>query len=324
MDKNFDLIKVIPGHEILGESFLEAITEWVMFLDNQGLIIYSNRQVETFTGLKREEILGLSFEPMIEELTQMPFAVLDTLPDLSSEFFYCGEHIFKYLNIKVNIFINRQSSWFGEIYRVICSQAPVISWGTLKEKKIVNETYARASQFVTSNILWHQLRTAKIAAAVAKHLSMEKNLIEQISRAAEFHDVGKLSNLALYQKTSTFTTREFYLMREHPNLSCQMVSHICDPNSLILQIIATHHERLDGSGYPRGLKAENLPLYCRILPIADSFEAATAKRPYKKSKSIEDVLREIYSMRSTKYDATAVEALIDLHKCVPQCLSAFM
>jgi HD-GYP domain-containing protein (c-di-GMP phosphodiesterase class II) len=319
MNSNLGFIDAVVGIEIFCDSVLEVIAEWVLLVDDKGLIIYSNQQSEMFAGIKREELLGLSFESMIEELTKKDFEVLDSMPfDAPEKFFSCGEYSFN--GLQVGLSVKKHRGRFGYIYQVVCTQSPAVSWGAYKEKQIVTKAYDKASQFVTSDIMWHQLRVAQIAAALAKKLELDKKVIEQISRAAEFHDVGKFENLALYQKSSTFSSREWDLVKNHPLASCRMITHICDTDSEIMRIIATHHERLDGTGYPKGLVANQTPLICRILPVVDSFEAATATRPYKDARPIEEVLAEIARMKNAKYDARVVACLMELHQTEPQRL----
>ena len=109
------------------------------------------------------------------------------------------------------------------------------------------------------------------------------------------------------------TENQYNLLKEHAQLGYDIVKNVQFPWP-IAQMILQHHERLDGSGYPRGLKADEILLESRILAVADVVEAMSSHRPYRPSRGIDVALDEVLSNSGTLYDSAAVEACVDLFR----------
>ncbi|MCR4433696.1 MAG: HD domain-containing protein, partial [Caldiserica bacterium] len=138
--------------------------------------------------------------------------------------------------------------------------------------------------------------------------------IKGLRYAALLHDLGKLGiPLEILSKPGKLNEMEFNLIKIHPQISYSILKNIPFPWP-VAEIAYEHHERLNGSGYPRGLKGEEILLEARILGVADVVEAMSSHRPYRPALGIEEALKEIESKKGKLYDPEVVDACLRLFK----------
>jgi putative nucleotidyltransferase with HDIG domain len=160
----------------------------------------------------------------------------------------------------------------------------------------------------------HQNRVADLAGAIATEMHLPADTIEGIRTAGVIHDIGKISVPAeILAKPGKLSQKEFELIKDHPQTGYEVLKDVEFPWP-IAQIIRQHHERLDGSGYPRGLTGEEVLLEARIIAVADVIEAIASHRPYRPARGIEAALAEIEQNKGVLYDASAVDACVKLFK----------
>jgi len=160
----------------------------------------------------------------------------------------------------------------------------------------------------------HQLRVADLAAHIAQEMGLLPEQIEAIHMGGQIHDIGKIYVPAeILGRPGTLTTNEMNLIRAHPEIGHEIVAGIEFPWP-VADIIRYHHERLDGSGYPDGLKGEAIPLEARVLAVADVVEAMASHRPYRPGWGIEPALAEVEANAGTLYDRDAVAACLRLFR----------
>lgn len=160
----------------------------------------------------------------------------------------------------------------------------------------------------------HQSRVADIARAIATEMGLSQEKIDGIRMAGTIHDIGKLSIPAeILSKPTKLTPLEYSLIKEHAQNGFEMLQNVESPWPLA-QIIYQHHERINGSGYPRNLKRNEIILEARILAVADVVEAMSSHRPYRASLGIEKALEEIENNKGTLYDEIAVSACLKLFR----------
>lgn len=160
----------------------------------------------------------------------------------------------------------------------------------------------------------HQRRVASLACAIADKMGMERDRIEGLRLASQIHDLGKIQVPAeILSKPTKLSDVEFMLLQSHPEAGYQTLKNINFPWP-IADIIRQHHEKLDGTGYPHGLKGEEILLEARILTVADIVEAMATHRPYRPSLGIDTALQEIKSQSGIKLDRNVVEACCTLFK----------
>ena len=155
----------------------------------------------------------------------------------------------------------------------------------------------------------HSDLVATLAARIAAALGADEADVTDLRRAAMLHDIGKLAvSNRLLDKRGPLTAAELAQVREHPLITARILERI--PGfAHLAPVAASHHERLDGSGYPYGLRAENLTGPMRVLAVADVFEALTSARPYRPSMGVEAALATLRAEAPARLDADAVEAL---------------
>ncbi len=158
----------------------------------------------------------------------------------------------------------------------------------------------------------HQRRVSDLARSLAKEMNLSRDQIEGIRTAASIHDLGKIPIPAeILSKPSKLTSIEFDLIKTHPQAGHDILKRINFPWP-IARMVLEHHERLDGSGYPRGLRGDELLMESKILAVADVVEAMASHRPYRPAWSIDAALEDIIRNRGVHFDPEAVDVCVRL------------
>lgn len=160
----------------------------------------------------------------------------------------------------------------------------------------------------------HQRRVGDLCMQVARKMGMDEDRVRGLALAATIHDLGKIAIPAeILAKPGRLTPIQFSLVKEHVQLGYEIIKDVRFPWP-IREMIQQHHERMDGSGYPMGLKGHALLPESRILMVADVVEAMTNHRPYRAARGIEIALEEIDRGRGSKFDEATVDAFLDLFR----------
>jgi HD-GYP domain-containing protein (c-di-GMP phosphodiesterase class II) len=158
----------------------------------------------------------------------------------------------------------------------------------------------------------HQRRVTILACAIAEEMGLTDEQFDGLRMAGLIHDLGKINVPAeILSKPGHINDIEFSIIRYHPQICHDILKSIELPWP-VAKIVLHHHERLDGSGYPQGLKDDEIILEAKILAVADVVEAMASHRPYRPALGIELALEEIKKNRGTLYDPIAVDACIKL------------
>ncbi|HNZ64431.1 MAG TPA: PAS domain S-box protein [Smithella sp.] len=160
----------------------------------------------------------------------------------------------------------------------------------------------------------HQSRSADLACAIAAEMGLSQEKIDGIRMAGVIHDIGKISiPVEILSKPSKLTNLEFSLIKEHSQSGFEMLKDIDSPWPLA-EIVQQHHERINGTGYPKNLKGDEILLEARILTVADVVEAMASHRPYRASLGIETALEEIEKNKGILYDEAVANACLKLFR----------
>jgi HD-GYP domain-containing protein (c-di-GMP phosphodiesterase class II) len=159
----------------------------------------------------------------------------------------------------------------------------------------------------------HQRRVSQIACSIAREMGLSEDRLHNLRIAGTLHDLGKFAIPSdLLSKPGKLTLQEFALIKTHPQVAYNILEPISLPGNTA-QIILQHHERLNGSGYPQGLKGEEILLEARILGVADVMEAMCSHRPYRAALGLAETLDELTRNQGILYDAAVVETCLKLY-----------
>jgi putative nucleotidyltransferase with HDIG domain len=170
---------------------------------------------------------------------------------------------------------------------------------------------ARALEAKDAYTRGHSIRVSRYAVATAERLGFEGPRLDGIRLGGELHDIGKIGTReSVLHKPGLLTEDEFRQICEHPVLGERMLWPLAQESPDVLRIVRSHHERLDGCGFPDGLRGEKIPVEARIVAVADSFDAMTTERPYRASRLPEAAIEELRRVAGTQLDPIAVEAFV--------------
>ena len=156
----------------------------------------------------------------------------------------------------------------------------------------------------------HTKRVLGYCMAIARHLRMPEEEMEVLRLSAVLHDIGKIGvEDKVLRKEAPFDTAEAASMRMHPQFGEEILKHIPHLKDIMPGMLH-HHERVDGLGYPAGLKDEEIPLTARIISVADTYDAMTSTRPYRKGRPPEEAVREIRRCAGRQFDINVVKAFM--------------
>ncbi|MDD2217728.1 MAG: diguanylate cyclase [Eubacteriales bacterium] len=157
----------------------------------------------------------------------------------------------------------------------------------------------------------HSEKVSKISKKIGEALNLDYDLLQEIEMAGLLHDIGKIAiDNNLLDKCGGLTNDEYEEVKRHPEIGYHILKS-ADAYSSISDYVLAHHERWDGTGYPRGIKGNEIPLVARIITVADAYEAMTAERTYRKVVSKEEAFEELKRCAGTQFDPEIIQALCE-------------
>jgi len=292
------------------ESLVEHLSEGIILLDDKGYILLVNPKAREYLSyLTSEKEVG-------EKVTHLGGFALHQLQQRPGEAREINiekpEHrVFEVEAAKIEI--NPEAKHILVTIRDVTEQR-------LTEEKIRSALTGTIHALVSAiesrdpYTAGHQRKVAEIARAIAEQMGLPKERIQAIYIAGFVHDIGKISVPAeILSRPAPLSKIEFSLIQQHPRIGYEILKQINFPWP-IAEIVLQHHERLDGSGYPQGLKNDEILLEARILAVADVVEAMSSHRPYREALGIEKALEEIEKNRGKLYDPQVVDACARLLK----------
>jgi len=294
--------------------------------DTRGKFISGNRAAEALVGFRREELIGKSFvdldilpaDQIIKSLRLLALNAmrLPTGPDEFTLRRKDGSRVSVeirtrpvkvkgktvVLGIARDITERKKSQELQEenIQKLIKSRDAVI------------QAIASVVEMRDPYTAGHQRKVSDLARAIAVEMKLSPDQVDTIRVASLIHDLGKIAVPAeILSKPGRLDEAELQLIREHPTTGYNILKSI-DMFEKIAQIVHQHHERMDGSGYPRGLRGQEILPETRILSVAEAVEAMLSHRPYRPALTLQKTLEEIIRQKGILYDAPVVEACVTL------------
>lgn len=162
----------------------------------------------------------------------------------------------------------------------------------------------------------HSVRVSQYSTQIARSLDLDATTIQQITLGGQVHDIGKIGvRETVLNKPGRLTPEEYQHIMTHPVVGWRILSPLLGDAPIALNIVRSHHERMDGKGLPDGLKGEQIPLESRIAAVADALDAMTSGRPYRgRELTFDEALMELQKHSATQFDARVVEATISAAK----------
>lgn len=321
--------KALRESEAKFRALVESTSDWIWEINAQNVYTYSSPQVYVLLGYRVEEVIG-----------KTPFDLMP--PDEA-------EHVRERFNAiaaerrSFHLLENANLHKDGRMIFLETSGAPMfdamggftgyrgIDRDITERKETERERLANAAkleQLLLQTIeaiaatveardpytAGHQQRVAVLARAIARELGISEDKLHGLYLAASIHDLGKIRIPAeILSKPGKLNQVEFELIKTHPQAGYDIIKDLQFPWS-IAQMVLQHHERLNGSGYPQGLKAEQILLEARILAVADVVEAMSSHRPYRPGLGLDSALEEIARQRGVLYDPAVVDSCIALFR----------
>ncbi|MGH6691947.1 MAG: HD-GYP domain-containing protein, partial [Gammaproteobacteria bacterium] len=157
----------------------------------------------------------------------------------------------------------------------------------------------------------HSMRVAHYSVEIARALDLDKDTIDTIALGSELHDVGKIGvSESVLHKAAKLTDAEYRHIMEHTVIGARILGPLMRDAPGALAIVRSHHERLDGTGFPDGLKGDGIPFEARVVSVADAFDAMTSVRPYRPSLSVKHAKSELEEGKGVQFDGDIVNAFL--------------
>lgn len=302
------------------QNLLDNIPDAVYFKDRHNRIIKVNKFYAQGAGLKPEEIIGKT------DFDFFPYEQAKQMFEDDNYVLNTGKPIVG----KIERTLLRNGTWNqvittkipiydrkGKIIGTMGITRDMTAYANLEKERlnmlmnaltVLNKALEMRDPYTSL----HTQNVAFIATKIAENLGWRDNRLLAMKLAGELHDLGKISiPLEILNKPGKLTDLEYNLIQQHVQNCYELIKDIEFPFSLA-EIIYQHHERLDGSGYPRQLKAEEILPEARILAVSDVLESMTSYRPYREALGLEMALKELIKGKGIRYDSKIVDTVFNL------------
>jgi|Deesub1362A_J573_1020465.scaffolds.fasta_scaffold00004_34 putative nucleotidyltransferase with HDIG domain/PAS domain S-box-containing protein len=323
--------------QVLSEwkMIIDSMPIGVMLIDKDFSIIRANAYISKLTGISTKELVSKKCYEVIHKqdkaINNCPLVKsMETLTGETLEYYdselkkflrvYCSPLFDENGSIKafVHSFVDitdlkEKERKLTESRNAFLNMLKDLDMSVKELRGLLNDLVLAFANAIDAKSHWtkgHSERVARYAAEIAKEMGLREKEIETLKTAALLHDIGKIGTYdVILDKPEKLSPEEAALVKQHPVKGVEILTPIKKLQD-ILPIIKHHHERIDGKGYPDGLKGEEIPLSARILHVADSFDSMTADRPYRPSPGREYAISELKKHSGTQFDPQVVEAFL--------------
>ncbi len=319
--------EALRGSEAHLRTLIDTIPDLVWLKDAEGVYLSCNRRFESFFGAAVKDILGktdydFTYAEQAASFRQHDLAAMtEAAPTANEEEIVFADdghrEVLETIKTPVHDSDGRLIGILG-VGRDITGRKRAEEEVRLHAEQLqrtVEGAVLAMSHMVESRDPYtagHERRVAELATAIGAEMGMASEELDALRLAGTIHDVGKIAVPAeILSKPGRLSEMEFALIKAHPTTAFEILADV-DFGRPVAEMVWQHHERLDGSGYPRGLKGEEVMREARILAVADVVEAMSSHRPYRAALGMDVALAEVREHAGIKYDADAVAACVRL------------
>lgn len=323
-------------------DIIESLPDPTVVIDRNGRVLYWNREMVEITGFSAANMVGRGdYEYALPFYGKRRPILIDMIVDDSLRFTREYEYVRRegnvlYTETKTGQLRGRQRILWGRAAPLFSTRGDIV--GAIESVRDITDikqfeddlvqSHAKLEAIFSGTVsalasmtekrdqytAGHQQRVAELACAIAREMGLPAKMVEDIKIAGTIHDIGKLYvPLDILSQTGKLTDIEFLFIKTHPTAGYDILKSI-PFDAPIAEIVLQHHERMDGSGYPKGLKGEDILLQARIVAVADVVEAMGSHRPYRPALGIEKALEEIQSNAGRLYDPVVVGACVRIFR----------
>jgi PAS domain S-box-containing protein len=322
----FSLISADHPYRIL----LEGMSEGAMTLNHDGLVLFCNERFAKMLGQELQQVIGQSLSRWLGADDQAAFEVLMATAGTQTQRRQLVLQRHGQAGITVYVSVSQIAMPGQEdIYCVIATDmtehqlledmavAKKMAVQALASSKQLEQSLEDSIKAIAATVesrdqytAGHMQRVSQLSLAIAKTLGLSDDEQHGIALASSIHDVGKIGvPLEILVKPKKLSNLEYLLVKEHVNMGHDILKNIAFPWP-VAEMVFQHHERIDGSGYPRGLQGQDMLLGAKIIAVADVIEAMSMNRPYRFVLGQEAALAEITQGRGRLYDPEVVDACL--------------
>jgi PAS domain S-box-containing protein len=328
----FDMERKLKQREQWLTTILKSISDAVIVTDQGGKITFMNPVAETLTAYAQAEAMGKNVFEIYRIIDDKNLGTTDQLIQdrIKSEMYIQranqllvskNNDIVPVDTVQTNLIDGRENVTGGvvvirDITKKLEAEAKTLE--SLEKLRMAMGGIIQAMAYTVEKrdpyTAGHQRRVADLARAIATEMDLDPDRVDGIRLAGVVHDVGKIAIPSeILSKPGRLTELEYNLVKKHPEVGYDILKNIDFPWP-IAEIVLQHHERMDGSGYPRGITGDQLLLESKILAIADVIEAMASHRPYRAAIGIDKAMEELTADKGKLFDPDIATVCLDLFK----------
>ncbi len=306
--------------EAMANQFTKMIVDYTpvayVIMDKQHNIVYSNNYVLDLTGYHRQDLLGMKCYDVINKgspcetcAVRKTIATGERARILKEERSKSGEAIF---NDMISVPIIKEDGSFDYIMEIVISKNEEVALRKKIERDFLKLVEMLSYVLETKDAYTgdHSNNVKRISLLIAEELKLSDLDRQALFIAGNLHDIGKVGiRDSILNKPGKLTDEEYEIIKSHPVTGAKILSSI-ESFDGIRDIVNHHHERWDGKGYPDGLKGEEIPFLARLVAIADTFDAMTTTRSYRKALSADYAKQELFKYKGTQFDPQLADLVI--------------